>query len=79
QFDEAGQYTFYLDHDDRVISFVLTWMTKLDDLKDKTYLMSATDALEAVYQHGELMHDSDVVSATFGFYTTVQLPSGYVY
>ncbi|EJM9893212.1 two-component system regulatory protein YycI [Listeria monocytogenes] len=78
-FDEAGQITFYLDQDDRVISYEQTWMSKQDDLKDKTNLMSATDALEAVYQHGELKQDSDVVSATFGYYTTVQLPSGNVY
>lgn len=78
-FDEAGQITFYLDNDDQVVSYEQTWMTKQDDLKEKTNLMSAADALEAVYQHGELKQDSDVVSATFGYYTTVQLPSGNVY
>lgn len=78
-FDEAGQITFYLDNDDQVVSYEQTWMAKQDDLKEKTNLMSATDALEVIYQHGELKQDSDVVSATFGYYTTVQLPSGNVY
>lgn len=78
-FDEAGQITFNLDSNDQVVSYEQTWMSKQDDLKEKTNLMSAADALEAVYQHGELKQDSDVVSATFGYYTTVQLPSGNVY
>ncbi|WP_088816063.1 MULTISPECIES: two-component system regulatory protein YycI [Listeria] len=78
-FDSGGQITFKLNNADEAVSYTQTYLGKQDDLQEKTNLMSSMDALEAIYQHGDLKTDSDIVKATFGYYTTVQLSSGDVY
>ncbi|EMG27401.1 hypothetical protein X560_2589 [Listeria fleischmannii 1991] len=78
-FDDGGKLLFHLNDANKVISYEQTYLGKQDDLQEKTNLMSEMDALEVIYQHGDLKTDSDVLNATFGYYTTVQLSSGDVY
>ncbi|EUJ33758.1 hypothetical protein MFLO_00940 [Listeria floridensis FSL S10-1187] len=78
-FDNAGRIVFKLNNDEEVISYRQTYLGKQDDLQEKKNLLSSMDALEAVYQHGDLKPDSEITQAVFGYYTTVQLSSGDVY
>lgn len=78
-FDSGGQLIFKLNGANEAVSYTQTYLGKQDDLQEKSNLMSSMDALDAVYQHGDLKTDSEVVKATFGYYTTVKLSSGNVY
>ncbi|MHC5252731.1 two-component system regulatory protein YycI [Listeria kieliensis] len=78
-FDTAGQLVFKLNNDNEVVAYRQTVLGKQDDLQEKKNLLSSMDALEAVYQHGDLKTDSEITQVVFGYYTTVQLSSGDVY
>ncbi|WP_099225155.1 two-component system regulatory protein YycI [Listeria costaricensis] len=77
--DKGGQITFQMNQQYEIVSYQQTILGKQDDLEDKAELISSMDALEAIYQHGDLKTDSEIKKVDFGYYTTVQLSSGDVY
>ncbi|WP_163651691.1 two-component system regulatory protein YycI [Listeria sp. PSOL-1] len=78
-FDSRGQIKLKLNKNNEVISYRQTFLEEQDNLETKKNLVSSLEALESVYQHGDLKSDSEVKRSYFGYYTTVQLSSGDVY
>lgn len=78
-FEKNAYVRFYLNNDNEVTSYEQTLLEKQNDLKEKNDLISASVALESIYQHGKLQQKSEIKAITFGYYTTVKLSTGNVY
>ncbi|MBC1575729.1 hypothetical protein HCJ46_00740 [Listeria booriae] len=78
-FNADGQIVFTLNKDNEVVSYVQTMLgdTQVFDKQDD--VISGTDALEVLHQHGDLKQNSKIINTTLGYYNLVSLPSSDVY
>ncbi|AQY52126.1 hypothetical protein PWEIH_10173 [Listeria weihenstephanensis FSL R9-0317] len=78
-FNTDGQIVFHLNKNNEVVSYTQTMLgdTQLFDNQDD--VISGTDALEVLHQHGDLKQNSKILNTTLGYYNLVSLPSSDVY
>ncbi|MBA3927005.1 two-component system regulatory protein YycI [Listeria rustica] len=78
-FNTNGQIVFNLNKDNEVISYRQTMLGDPKMFDEKDDVISGTDALEVLHQHGDLKQNSKIVNTTLGYYNLVSLPSSDVY
>ncbi|MBC6308581.1 hypothetical protein HCJ66_03335 [Listeria sp. FSL L7-1582] len=78
-FNTNGQIVFNLSKDNEVISYRQTMLGDPKMFDEKDDVISGTDALEVLHQHGDLKQNSKIVNTTLGYYNLVSLPSSDVY
>lgn len=78
-FNTNGQIVFNLNKDNEVISYRQTMLGDTQMFDEKDDVISGTDALEVLHQHGDLKQNSKIVNTTLGYYNLVSLPSSDVY
>ncbi|MBC1457274.1 two-component system regulatory protein YycI [Listeria newyorkensis] len=78
-FNTNGQIVFTLNKDNEVVSYRQTMLGDTQMFDEKDDVISGTDALEILHQHGDLQQNSKIVNTTLGYYNLVSLPSSDVY
>ncbi|MBC1435968.1 hypothetical protein HB848_11520 [Listeria rocourtiae] len=78
-FNTNGQIIFTLNQANEVISYRQTMLGDTQMFDEKDDVISGTDALEVLHQHGDLKQNSKIVNTTLGYYNLVSLPSSDVY
>ncbi|MBC1473937.1 hypothetical protein HB852_04865 [Listeria grandensis] len=78
-FNANGQIVFNLNKDNEVVSYQQTMLGDTQMFDEKDDVISGTDALEVLHQHGDLKQNSKIVNTTLGYYNLVSLPSSDVY
>ncbi|OMP66418.1 two-component system regulatory protein YycI [Domibacillus epiphyticus] len=74
----SGLVTLKLDDKDNIISYTQTMLSNIDEHTDEEAILTAFQAIDALYQNGLIQPDTEVANAELGYYTLVQLTESQV-
>lgn len=73
--NSKGKVTLYMNKDDEVTSYEQTYLEGIEKFNKPKELVSALDAIHALYNQGDIVSKDEVTSVKVGFYNSLQTTS----
>ncbi|OKL37431.1 two-component system regulatory protein YycI [Domibacillus mangrovi] len=74
----SGYLKVQLDDADNIISYTQTMLSDIDENREEEAVLTAFQAIDALYKNGRIQPDSEIANAELGYYTFVRLTEAQV-